>query len=104
MTESMTTSEQFSKLLLVTFPVQPEPTRFFWKESVHSNDDEFSRDLSESLAHRQWIKIKTSDWAMIGSSISFSRERLEPTTFLYYLPAMLLSAIDDATYLNWTLA
>ena len=40
---------------------------------------------------------------MIGSSISFSRERLEPTTFLYYLPAMLLSAIDDATYLNWTL-
>ncbi|WP_375785577.1 hypothetical protein ACE10Z_39955 [Bradyrhizobium sp. Pha-3] len=98
----MTTNEQFSKLLLAIFPAQPEPARLFWRESVHDNGDEFSRDLLERLAQRQWTEIKMSDWAMIGS-ISIVRERLEPATFLYYLPSLLLGVIDDPGYLNWAL-
>lgn len=102
MVESMTTNEQFSKVLMDTFPAQPEPSRFFWKESVHDKNDEFSRDLLERLARRQWTEIRLNDWAMIAS-INIVRERLEPATFLYYLPSLLSGVIDDPRYLNWAL-
>ena len=102
MRESMTTNEQFSGLLTATFPSQPTPARFFWKEGVHDADDEFSRDLLEWLARRQWTEIKMSDWTMIGH-ISVVRERLEPETFLYYLPSLLLGVTQEPGYLDWAL-
>jgi hypothetical protein len=100
----MTTNEQFSKLLHAAFPAQPLPARFFWKECVqHDADDEFCRDLLERLARRQWTEVKMSDWAIIVDSISFSRERLEPATFLYYLPSLLLNVTEHPEYLEWAL-
>ena len=99
----MTTNEQFSKLLHAAFPAQPMPARFFWKECEHDADDEFRRDLLERLARRQWTEVKMSDWAMIGDGISFSRERLEPATFLYYLPSLLLNVTEQPEYLEWAL-
>jgi hypothetical protein len=102
MGESMTTREHFLKLLLAAFPPQPMPARFFWKEDRHDNSYEFRRDLLEWLAERQWTEIKMRDWAMIGH-IGMTRELLEPATFLYYLPSLLLGVTEDPSYLDWAL-
>ena len=98
----MTKKEDFLKLLLATFPPQPMPAQFFWKEDRHDNSYEFRRDLLEWLAGRQWTEIKMRDWAMAGHT-SITRELLEPATFLYYLPALLLGVAEDPGYLNWAL-
>ncbi|WP_143201951.1 DUF6714 family protein [Bradyrhizobium sp. NAS96.2] len=97
----MTTKEQFFKLLLAAFPAQPEPARFFWREDRHDDDYEFRQDLLR-LAGRQWTEIKIGDWTMVGR-IGHTRELLEPATFLYYLPLLMLGAIDDPGYLDWAL-
>ncbi|MBR1201936.1 MULTISPECIES: DUF6714 family protein [unclassified Bradyrhizobium] len=91
--------EQFSKLLTATFPPHPMPAQFFWREDRHDNSYEFRRDLLEWLAERQWTEIKMRDWAMAGH-LSITRELLEPATFLYYLPSLLLGVIEDPGYLE----
>jgi hypothetical protein len=98
----MTKKEDFLKLLLATFPPQPMPAQFFWKEDRHDNSYEFRRDLLEWLAERQWTEVKMRDWAMAGH-ISITRELLEPATFLYYLPSLLLGVTEDPGYLDWAL-
>jgi hypothetical protein len=98
----MTKKEDFLKLLLATFPPQPMPAQFFWKEDQHDNSYEFRRDLLEWVAGRQWTEIKMRDWAMVGH-MSSTRELLEPATFLYYLPSLLLSVTEDPGYLDWAL-
>jgi hypothetical protein len=103
MGESMTTREHFLKLLLAAFPTQPMPARFFWKEGVHDAGDEFCSDLLERLWRREWTEIKMSDWAWIGGAISMSRAHLEPATFLYYLPSLLLSVTEDPWYVDLAL-
>jgi hypothetical protein len=103
MGESMTTREHFSNLLHAAFPPQPMPVRFFWKEGVHDASDEFCGDLLERLWRREWTEIKMSDWAWIGNIISMSREHLEPATFLYYLPSLLLGVTEDPWYLDLAL-
>jgi hypothetical protein len=97
------TKDDFLKLLLATFPPEPVPAQFFWKEDGHDDGYEFRRDLREWLAERKWTEIKMSDWTMAGN-ISHTRELLEPTTFLYYLPSLLVGvAEDDPGYLDWAL-
>jgi hypothetical protein len=100
--ESMTKKEDFLKLLLATFPPQPIPAQFFWKEDRHDVSYEFRRDLFESLAERPWAEIKMRDWAMTGRT-NMTRELLEPATFLYYLPSLLLGVTEDPGYLDWAL-
>jgi len=99
----MSTREDFSNLLHATFSAQPMPARFFWKEGVHDTSDEFCRDLLERLWRREWTEIKMSDWVWIGSAISMSRAHLEPATFLYYLPSLLLGVIEEPEYLELAL-
>jgi hypothetical protein len=99
----MTTREHFLKPLLAAFPPQPMPVRFFWKQGVHDASDEFCRDLLERLWRREWTEIKMSDWAWIGSAIGMSRAHLEPATFLYYLPSLLLGVIEEPRYLELAL-
>ena len=98
----MTEKEDFLKLLLVTFPPQPMPAQFFWKEDRHDSSYEFRHDLLEWIAERQWTEIKMHDWAMAGSAI-ITRELLEPATFLYYLPSLLVGVTEDPGYLDWAL-
>jgi len=98
----MTKNEHFLKLLLATFPPQAMPTQFFWREDRHDDSYEFRRDLREWLERRRWTEIKMRDWAMAGH-ISIHRELLEPATFLYYLPSLLLAATEDPGYLAWAL-
>jgi len=98
----MTKEEDFLKLLLATFPPQPIPAQFFWKEDRHDNSYELRRDLLERLAERPWTEVKMRDWAMAGH-ISITRELLEPATFLYYLPSLLLGVTEDPGYLDWAL-
>ena len=98
----MNTNEQFSNLLHAAFPTQPMPARFFWKENVPDDGYEFCGDLLKWLARREWTEIRMSDWAMI-EHISISREHLEPATFLYYLPALLLGVAEESKYLEWAL-
>ena len=98
----MTKKEDFLKLLLATFPPQPMPARFFWKENVPDDGFEFCGDSLKWLAQREWTEIKMRDWKMIGH-ISISREHLEPATFLYYLPSLLLGVIEEPGYLEWAL-
>jgi hypothetical protein len=100
--DAMNTNEQFSNLLHATFPTQPVPARFFWKENVPDDGFEFCGDLLKWLAQREWTEIKMSDWKMIGH-IDISRQHLEPATFLYYLPSLLLGVIEEPGYLYWAL-
>jgi hypothetical protein len=102
MGESMTTKEHFLKLLLVAFPPQPMPARFFWKEEHRDINYEFHRDLLEWLAGRQWTEIKMRNWAMMAH-VGIIRELLVPATFLYYLPSLLLGVTEDPSYLDWAL-
>jgi hypothetical protein len=69
----MNTNEQFSNLLHATFPTQPMPARFFWKENVPDDGFEFCGDLLKWLSQREWTEIKMSAWTMIGH-IKISRE------------------------------
>lgn len=94
--------EEFIKLLHAAFPPQPMPVQFFWREDRHDDGYEFRRDLREWLAERKWTEIKMHDWTMAGN-ISLTRELLEPTTFLYYLPSLLLGVAEDPGYLDWAL-
>jgi hypothetical protein len=98
----MNTNEQFSNLLHATFPTQPMPARFFWTENVPDDGFEFCGDLLKWLAEREWTEIKMSDWKMIGH-INISRQHLEPATFLYYLPSLLLGVVEEPGYLYWAL-
>jgi hypothetical protein len=98
----MTTKEHFLKLLLAAYPPQPVPARFFWKEERRDINDEFHRDLLEWLAERQWTEIKMRNWAMMGH-VGIIRELLDPATFLYYLPSLLLGVTEDPSYLDWAL-
>jgi hypothetical protein len=98
----MTKKEDFLKLLLAAFPPQPLPAQFFWKKDRHDNSYEFRRDLIEWLAERHWTEIKMHNWAMAGHT-SITRELLEPATFLYYLPSLLLGVTEDPGYLDWAL-
>jgi hypothetical protein len=98
----MNTNEQFSNLLHATFPTRPMPARFFWKENVPDDGFEFCGDLLKWLAQREWTEIKMSDWTMIGH-FNISRQHLEPATFLYYLPSLLLGVIEEPGYLYWAL-
>jgi hypothetical protein len=102
MGESMTNNGDLLRLLLATFPPQPIPTQFFWREDRHDDSYEFRRDLREWLEGRRWTEIKMRDWAMVGH-ISITRELLEPATFLYYLPSLLLGVTEDPGYLDWAL-
>jgi hypothetical protein len=58
--------------------------------------------LLKWLAQREWTEIKMTDWKMIGH-INISREHLDPATFLYYLPSLLLGVIEEPGYLYWAL-
>ncbi len=98
----MTKEEDFLKLLLATFPPLPVPAQFFWNEGSHDDSYEFRRDLLERLAGCRWTDIKMRDWAMAGH-VSIHRELLEPATFLYYLPSLLLGVTEDSRYLAWAL-
>jgi hypothetical protein len=98
---AMNTREDFSNLLHATFLAQPMPARFFWKENVPDDGYEFCGALLEWLAQREWTEVKISAWPM--SIISISRVHLEPATFLYYLPALLLGVMEEPEYLEWAL-
>jgi hypothetical protein len=98
----MTKNGDFLKLLHATFPPQPMPAQFFWEEDRHDNSYEFRGDLLEWLAERQWTEIKMHDWAMAGDT-RMTRELLEPATFLYYSPSLLLGVTEDLGYLDWAL-
>jgi hypothetical protein len=98
----MSKKEDLLKLLLATFPPLPMPAQFFWTEDRHDNSYEFRRDLLEWLAERKWTEIKMPDWATAGDT-RITRELLEPATFLYYLPSLLLGVAEDPEYLDWAL-
>jgi hypothetical protein len=98
----MIKKEDFLEQLLATFPPQPVLAPFFWKEDRHDDSYEFRRDLLEWLAGRQWTEIKMRDWTMVGP-MNVTRELLEPVTFLYYLPSLLVGVSEDAGYLDWAL-
>lgn len=88
------TKDGLSKLLLATFPPRPLPAQFFWKEDRHDNSYEFRRNLLECLAERSWTDLKMSAWTR-DRDIMITREFLEPATFLYYLPSLMLGVIED---------
>jgi uncharacterized protein DUF6714 len=90
----MNANEQLSNLLHATFPVQPMPTQFFWLKDVHDDSYEFRHDLLEWLGQRLWTEVKLSDWTL-KRDIVVSREHLEPVTFLYYLPSLLIGVMEQ---------
>lgn len=99
----MTEREQILELLHAAFPSQPVPEQFFWKADQHDDGYEFRRDLRQWLEGRAWTDIRMHDWTMVGD-VSRTRELLEPATFLYYLPSLLIGVTEDPSYFDWALA
>jgi len=100
----MTELERFFQLVHVSFPAEPLPRKFFWAEL---NEQLFQPDipgeLQSRLQNRRWTEIKLMDWLMTGVEPITSRSYLEPATFLYYLPSLLVGVFDDHGYLNWAI-
>jgi hypothetical protein len=59
--------------------------------------------LQTRLGGRRWPDIKLSDWLMIGAAPCVARSYLEPLTYLYYLPSLLVGVFDNLDYLDWAL-
>jgi hypothetical protein len=97
----MTASEQFLKLIDASFPIEPLPTRFFWAEGENSPHGDIPEELMNRIAHRRWTDVTIQDWAMIGAPPSITRGYLEPATFLYYLPSLIVGVFRETEYMDF---
>jgi hypothetical protein len=97
----MTQNDKFLKLVHASFPAEPLPEQFFWAESRESLEGDIPKELQKRIAHRRWTQIRIIDWAMVGTPPSIARTYLEPPTFLYYLPSLLVGVLDEANYFEF---
>ncbi len=98
----MTSIEVFSGRMKRAFPVEPVPQRFFTATHQFVPNDEFDKGLMQRIFGRAWTEVTLLDWRMIASPWVV-RDRLEPKTYLYYLPSLLLGGLAETEFLNWAL-
>ena len=88
----MTESAKFLDLIRRAFPAAPVPAQFFWTEGRDSLDCDIPQELRDRIAGRPWTEVTLMDWRMTGTSPVVARRYLEPATFMYYVPSIIVGA------------
>ena len=100
---SMTEMDALLNIINEAFPVSPQPPRFFLLEHEASLDLDIPRELKERIAGRSWTHVTLLDWRMIGASPMVARRYLEPATFLYYVPSIIVGAFQETAFIDFAL-
>jgi hypothetical protein len=95
--------KQFLNLVHGSFPTEPVPQTFFWSECDDPIQPDIPGELQNRMAHRRWPEVKLMDWLMVGVAPCVARSYLEPSTFLYYLPSLLVGVFDDLGYTDFAI-
>ncbi|MBV8894790.1 DUF6714 family protein [Bradyrhizobium sp.] len=96
------TADQLCELLRASFPVEPLP-EFFWRAGAEQPPGDIPDELQKRLANRPWIDVTMRDWTMMGAPAWLARIYLDPDTFRYYLPSLLVGVLHDTGYIDWAL-
>jgi len=99
----MMASAKFFDLVRTAFPVEPAPTQFFWAEGKDSLIGDISQELGNRISGRPWTDVTLMDWRMTGTSPAVARRYLEPATFMYYLPSVLVGALKEIEFIELAL-
>jgi hypothetical protein len=101
----MTTAihDGFVRLITASFPAKPIPSRFFWSDGEGTDKGNIPDELSNRIGNRQWTEVTLLDWRMTGAAPYISRTYLEPRTFVYYLPSLLVGALFEPDFIDWAL-
>jgi hypothetical protein len=94
----MTECDKFIRHLHTSFPAEPLPERFFWAASDHPIEGDIPNELSTRIMGRRWTELTIMDWMMTGAPPVIARSYLEPATFVYYLPSLLIDIFDKPEY------
>jgi hypothetical protein len=78
------------KIFAEAFPLEPLPDHFFWAEAKGSLEGDIPSELKNRVLGRRWSEVTLMDWRMVGVSPAVSSQYLEPSTFAYYLPSIVL--------------
>jgi len=94
---------EFAALAHASFPTDPIPSEFFWSESKAPLQGDIPEELQNRIACHRWPEVTLEHWLMIGAPPCVTRSYLKPSTFLYYLPSLLLGVLGDLRYVDWAL-
>jgi hypothetical protein len=88
----MTESAKFLDLIKAAFPAEPVPDQFFWTGGKDTLDRDIPEELRNRISGRPWTEVTLMDWRMTGVSPVIARRYLEPATFMYYVPSIIVGA------------
>jgi hypothetical protein len=100
---AMTESESLSDLIGTAFPVEPLPTQFFSTEGKESLDCDIPQELRNRISGRPWTEVTLMAWTMTGSSPVVARRYLEPATFMYYVPSIVVGVLQEMDFIELAL-
>ena len=99
----MTENEKLLVLVKTAFPTEPLPTRFFSTESEGRLDLDIPQELKNRIAGRPWTQVTLMDWRMTGTSPVVARRYIEPATFMYYVPSIVVGAVQQIEFIELAL-
>jgi hypothetical protein len=99
----MTDSAKFLDLIRTAFPTAPVPTQFFWTEGKDPLDCDIPQELRNRIAGRPWTEVTLMDWRMTGTSPVVGRRYLEPATFMYYVPSIIVGTSLQIEFIDYAL-
>ncbi|UGA46617.1 hypothetical protein HU230_0011485 [Bradyrhizobium quebecense] len=99
----MTDGVEFLRAIEMAFPVEPLPNRFFWASGEVSLGYDIPQELENRISGRRWTDVTLMDWRMTGASPAVSRSYLEPTTFMYYLPSIIVGGFREPEFIEFAL-
>ncbi|MBR1274451.1 hypothetical protein [Bradyrhizobium sp. AUGA SZCCT0283] len=99
----MTQSVEFLDLIRTAFPAEPVPAQFFWRQGKDSLDLDIPQELRSRLLGRPWTEVTLMDWRMTGTSPVLARRYLEPGTFMYYVPSIIVGVSQDIGFVELAL-
>jgi hypothetical protein len=91
------------KIFAEAFPLEPLPDHFFWAEAKGSLEGDIPSELKNRVLGRRWSEVTLMDWRMVGVSPAVSSQYLEPSTFAYYLPSIVLGVYPDLDFVEYAL-
>ena len=99
----MAENESLLVLVSAAFPVDPLPTRFFSPEGDRAFDFDIPQELKNRIAGRLWTQVTLLDWRMTGTSPVVARRYLEPATFMYYVPSIIVGTLQKMDFIEFAL-
>ena len=94
---------EFLNFVRTAFPVEPLPVQFFWAEGKDSLDRDIRQELGNRISGRPWTEVSLMDWRMVGASPAVARGYFEPTTFMYYVPSIILGVSREIDFVDYAL-